>query len=258
MVTAITDSTQSDELLVLVHHLFQRTVTNKEWLACCKAYAFRESDQHRNGHLVVRTWRMPVQEGRPWVAFTATYLGKQPFAISVRVIGAGKGDCDPALTRLANQLKEEGKLVGKETALPCAYDFEDLDSGERQRISAAVGDTLTEVACSQYLSALTFWELGDKRFRFDDDSRLVAHFYDPALVFLPKLFRQGAFSSFAPLMTTRNRYFNWLVAEAAYYFHQSVPFLTEAQMAVVRTFDGKGGLPRFRSRATLDRVYGPY
>jgi hypothetical protein len=220
-------------------------------------FNFLESLKALNRSLSVTSYALHILDGKIGGGVTFVLKSGRPFSSSGRI---GIGDvnidkCDSTVIKKIYGYKINMSFLTQDCCVPCYFLFQGLEKQETELLTSIVGDTLSTEVINEYIGLMPFWEILNRKFDFYDDSKIAPSFYNPRLIVMKKLFLSGKFDVMKKLMFTKNRVFNWFVAEALVFFNKSVPFLNSKEVRTINQFNGRNRYTKFRKYETLEHLY---
>jgi hypothetical protein len=118
-------------------------------------------------------------------------------------------------------------------------------------------ESLRRLLLWDYSGTFALEELLDPNYDFDVDREYKnKHIYDhPYLSVIKRLYENQRFEEMKKLLNTKNRFFNWFVSEALFFYNKQNFFLDSKTLVSVEKYNGKNGFPKFRSNSALSNLY---
>jgi len=81
------------------------------------------------------------------------------------------------------------------------------------------------------------------------------NFMQPYCKTLIALIQKGNIQGLFDIINLKNKGYSWFLSEGLWYYNSLHPYLTQAQMKIVDSFNGKDGMISFRSKEELEKIY---
>ena len=247
------------ELKVAVHKIRPR---DKEQMGLTKRW------EYKIGRFEITSYGVqPIQSDKTW--FTGSIFqikeNNKPFLISGGVSWLQRDiwpqKCDDAFSA---KMKMNGiyvdtlKHMYEISPENCSLSFLSLNSGELSLLNRIFKeDSLKRLLLWEYSSTFALRELTDPTYDFDVYKQYKGKmiFDQPLLSSAKTLYSQKKFEELKMLVQTKNVFFNWLAAEALFYYNNRDNFLDTQTIGMMEKYNGKNGFAKFRTDSLLNKVY---